>query len=63
MAGANRERFSRFNRRLAISALLLSLAVGCVSRGTYDQVAGERDRLAEIRRDLLNRVERLETTN
>jgi chemotaxis protein MotB len=43
--------------------LLLSIVVGCVSKGTYDEVAGERDRLAVIRRDLQHRVERLEVTN
>jgi chemotaxis protein MotB len=43
--------------------LLLSTAVGCVTKGTYDEVAGERDRLAIERRDLRNRVEQLEAAN
>jgi chemotaxis protein MotB len=43
--------------------LLLSTAVGCVTKGTYDEVAGERDRLAIVRRDLENRVEQLEAAN
>jgi chemotaxis protein MotB len=44
-------------------ALLLSTAVGCVTKGTYDEVAGERDRLTIVRRDLENRVEQLEAAN
>ncbi len=63
VAGANRKRLPRFNRGLATRVLLLSIVVGCVSKGTYDEVAGERDRLAVIRRDLQHRVERLEVTN
>jgi len=43
--------------------LLPSTAVGCVTKGTYDEVAGERDRLAIARRDLENRVEQLEAAN
>jgi chemotaxis protein MotB len=43
--------------------LLASTAVGCVTKGTYDEVAGERDRLAVARRDLENRVEQLEAAN
>jgi chemotaxis protein MotB len=43
--------------------LLASTAVGCVTKGTYDEVAGERDRLAVVRRDLENRVEQLEAAN
>ena len=59
----NRSGFSRFNRRVTTCALLLSTAVGCVTKGTYDEVAGERDRLAIERRDLTNRVEQLEAAN
>jgi chemotaxis protein MotB len=43
--------------------VLLSIAIGCVSKGTYDEVADERDRLAVVRRDLGNRVEQLEAAN
>jgi chemotaxis protein MotB len=43
--------------------LLLSTAAGCVTKGTYDEVAGERDRLAVARRNLENRVEQLEAAN
>jgi len=63
VAGANRNRFSRFARRVATCVLLLSTAVGWVTKGTYDEVAGERDRLAIVRRDLENRVEQLEAAN
>ena len=63
VAGANRNRFSRFNRRVTTCVLLLSTAAGCVTKGTYDEVAGERDRLAIVRRDLENRVEQLEAAN
>ena len=63
VAGANPDRLSRFGRRVVTSALLLSTAFGCVTKGTYDEVAGERDRLAVARRDLENRVEQLEAAN
>jgi len=63
VAGANRNRFSRFARRVATCVLLLSTALGCVTKGTYDEVADERDRLAVARRDLENRVEQLEAAN
>jgi chemotaxis protein MotB len=63
VAGANRNRFSQFARRVATCVLLLSTAAGCVTKGTYDEVAGERDRLAIARRDLENRVEQLEAAN
>ena len=63
VAGANRNRFSRFNRRVTTYVLLLSTAIGCVTKGTYDEVAGERDRLTIARRDLENRVEQLEAAN
>ena len=33
-----------------------TLAVGCVTRGTYDEVEGERDRLREEKRRLEQRV-------
>jgi len=62
-AGANRKRFSRFDRRMATCVLLLSTAFGCVTKGTYDEVVGERDQLANVRRDLENRVEQLEAAN
>jgi chemotaxis protein MotB len=42
---------------------MLMTALGCVTKGTYDEVAGERDRLVVIRRDLENRVEKLEAAN
>jgi len=63
VAGANRNRFSRFTRCLATCVLLLSTALGCVTKGTYDEVADERDRLAVMRRDLENRVEQLDAAN
>jgi len=62
VAGAHRERFRSFNRRLA-TCLLLPIAFGCVTKGTYDEVAGERDRLAVARRDLENSVEKLTAAN
>jgi len=43
--------------------LVLSTAVGCVTKGTYDEVEGERDRLAIVQRDLENRVEKLEAAS
>ncbi len=43
--------------------LLLSVAVGCVSKGSYDEIASDRDRLAAARRGLEDRVERLEAVN
>jgi chemotaxis protein MotB len=63
VAGANRSRFSQFAHRVAMCVLLASTAVGCVTKGTYDEVAGERDRLAVARRDLESRVEQLEAAN
>jgi chemotaxis protein MotB len=48
---------------VATCVLLLSTALGCVTKGTYDEVADERDRLAVARRDLENRVEQLEAAN
>jgi chemotaxis protein MotB len=42
---------------------LLWIAAGCVTKGTYDTVAEERDRLAKARRELEGRVERLEAAN
>jgi chemotaxis protein MotB len=62
LAAANRNEFPRFNRRLAI-CVLLPIAFGCVTKGTYDQVAGERDQLTAVRRDLENRVEQLVAAN
>ena len=61
-AGANRNWFPQFSRQLA-ACLVLPIALGCVTKGRYDEVAGERDRLAVARRDLENRVERLEAAN
>jgi chemotaxis protein MotB len=63
VAGANPSRFSQFAHRVAMCVLLASTAVGCVTKGVYDEVAGERDRLAVVRRDLENRVEQLEAAN
>jgi chemotaxis protein MotB len=63
VAATNRYWFPLFARRVATCALLLSTAVGCVTKGTYDEVAGERDRLTIVRRDLENRVEKLEAAN
>jgi chemotaxis protein MotB len=42
---------------------LLGLAAGCVTKGTYDTVAEERDRLVKARSDLEGRVELLEAGN
>lgn len=47
----------------ALGGLLLAAALGCVTKGTYDEVAGERDRLVVVRRDLEQRVEQLEAAN
>jgi chemotaxis protein MotB len=62
VADANRSGFPRFRQRVAV-CVLLSIAVGCVTKGTYDEVAAERDRLAIVERDLGNRVEKLEAAN
>jgi chemotaxis protein MotB len=62
IAGANRSWFPRFARQL-VTCALLPIAFGCVTKGTYDEVAGERDRLAVARRDLENRVEKLTAAN
>jgi chemotaxis protein MotB len=62
IANANRDGSKRFHRRLAICALL-PIAFGCVTKGTYDEVAGERDRLAVARRELESRVEQLTAAN
>ena len=62
VAGANRNWFPQFARRVAACALL-PIAFGCVTKGTYDEVAGERDRLVVARRDLENRVEKLTAEN
>ena len=63
VSGAARSGFPRLRRRVATCVLVLSTAVGCVTKGTYDEVAGERDRLAKVQRDLGNRVEQLEAAN
>jgi chemotaxis protein MotB len=63
VAVTNRNGLLRLSRRVTLCALLLSTAVGCVTKGTYDEVAGERDRLAVARRNLENRVEQLEAAN
>jgi chemotaxis protein MotB len=46
-----------------VFAAVLWLVTGCVSRGDFDLVVGERDRLAVERQKLEGRVERLEATN
>jgi chemotaxis protein MotB len=51
-----------FSRRLA-TCLLLPIAFGCVTKGTYDEVANERDQLAAARRDLEQAVEKLTAAN
>jgi len=43
--------------------VVLSAALGCVTKGRYDEVASERDRLDRARLDLENRVEQLEAAN
>jgi chemotaxis protein MotB len=62
VAGARRNWLPRFNRQLA-ACLLLPIAFGCVTKGTYDEVVGERDRLAVARRDLENSVEKITAAN
>ncbi len=62
-SGANRSDFPRLSRRLVTCVLVLSTAVGCVTKGIYDEVEGERDRLAIVQRDLENRVEKLEAAS
>jgi len=62
VAGAPRNWIPRFSRQLAV-CLLLPIAFGCVTQGTYDEVVGERDRLAVARRDLENSVEKLTAAN
>jgi chemotaxis protein MotB len=63
VAGANPGWFQRFNFGVATSVLVLLTAVGCVTKGTYDEVTDERDRLAVLRRDHENRIEQLEAAN
>jgi chemotaxis protein MotB len=46
-----------------VYSALLGFAVGCVTKGSYDTVATERDQLAKARRDLEGRVELLEAAN
>jgi chemotaxis protein MotB len=48
---------------VATCVVLLLSTVGCVTKGRYDEVAGERDRLATLRRDHENRIEQLEAAN
>ncbi|MBW1842796.1 MAG: OmpA family protein [Deltaproteobacteria bacterium] len=62
VADAQRYWIPRFSRPLA-ACLLLPIAFGCVTKGTYDEVVGERDRLAVARRDLENNVEKLTAAN
>jgi chemotaxis protein MotB len=62
VAGAQRNWIPRFSRQLA-ACLLLPIAFGCVTKGTYDEVVGERDRLAVARRDLEDGVEKLTAAN
>jgi len=52
----------RLDRRLA-ACFLLAISLGCVTKGTYDEVVGERDQLAAVRRDLESRVEQLTAAN
>jgi len=61
-AGARRNRFAQSNRPLAL-CLLLPIAFGCVTKGTYDEVARERDQLAVARRNLEDSVEKLTAAN
>jgi chemotaxis protein MotB len=49
-------------RSITACAVLL-LAFGCVSRGTYHEVVAERDRLEAERRQLSERVEKLQASN
>jgi chemotaxis protein MotB len=53
---------ARFDCGLAL-CLLLPIAFGCVTKGTYDAVVSERDQLAAARKDLENRVEQLTAAN
>jgi len=48
---------------LAAGVLLLALSTACVTRGAYEQVEAQRDRLAAEREALAARVERLEASN
>jgi len=48
---------------VAVAALLVSLSTACVTRGAYQDLEAERDRLAAERDALAARVERLETSN
>jgi len=61
-ASAKRTWFSGIDRRLA-TCLLLPIVFGCVTKGTYDEAADERDRLAAANRSLENRVEQLEAAS
>lgn len=49
--------------RAVCACLLLALASGCVTKGRYDEVVGERDALAQQRAELQERVERLAASN
>jgi len=60
--GAQQNGFPHFNRQLVV-CLLLPIAFGCVTKGTYDEVARERDQLAVMRRNLENSVEKLTAAN
>ena len=53
----------RHGRLVATCGVLLLSTVGCVTQGRYDKVAGERDRLATLRREHENRIEQLEAAN
>jgi chemotaxis protein MotB len=61
-AGARRSWILPISRPL-VACLLLPIAFGCVTKGTYDEVVGERDRLAMARRDLEKSVEKLTAAN
>jgi chemotaxis protein MotB len=58
-----RRRSMKIQGSIAACALLLPVAVGCVTKGTYDAVANERDQLAVARRKLEGRVEQLTVAN
>ncbi len=62
VAAARRNGFARFVYQLA-ACMLLPIAFGCVTKGTYDEVVSERDQLAVARRDLENSVEKLTAAN
>lgn len=56
------KRFGTRSRGLLSAALGLALLGGCVSRGSYDRVLGERDGLAQDKRRLEERVRMLQAS-